>query len=337
MIKRLSILDMAPVDLDSSGQEALMNTIKLAKKAEEFGYFRFWVTEHHNMPSVASASPEILIAQIAANTKHIRVGSGGIMLPNHSPLKVAENFKLLETFNSKRIDLGIGRAAGTDGRTALAIRRSHPNPHGGDNFQELLYELMGYDSTSTQYESHPFPDVVAMPEEVELPPIWILGSSLYSAQLAAKEKLNYVYAYNFNPSGTKESINQYRKRYREMHKKEASGTIVGISVIGAETAKEVQYLKSRLALRYLKGLGLNIETDVKDFEIDQLSNELKYMVNNYLSTIIIGTWSELKQQLDFLADDLQVEELIISSSQEGLGSRVKLYEKLADMYEIKRN
>lgn len=335
MIKRLSILDMALVDIGSSGKEALQNTITLAKKAEELGYFRYWVTEHHNIPSVASASPEILIAQIAANTTHIRVGSGGIMLPNHSPLKIAENFKLLETFNANRIDLGIGRAPGTDGKTALAIRRAPSNPYEGDEFKDLLYELKGYENMSNRSEDHPFPDVIAMPEEVPLPPIWILGSSIYSAHLAARENMNYVFAHNFNPLRTKDCIHQYRKLYQELHKREAPATIVGISIIGGETAEEVEHLKSRVALRYLTGLGFTNLIDVGYLDFNKLPNQLQQMAQTYLSTQIIGTWSELNQQLDLLAKDLEVEELIISTVQEGFESRIKLYEKLADMYNSK--
>lgn len=335
MINRLSILDMAPVEMGSDGRTALLNAIDLAKKADELGYERYWVTEHHNMESVASAAPEVLIGQIAANTKRIRVGSGGVMLPNHSPLKVAENFKLLETFYPGRIDLGVGRALGTDRRTSLAIRRSQEPLH-ADDLQKLLQELKAYDANVNFAANHPFVDIVAMPKEVKLPPLWILGSSGYSAQLAAKEAMSYAFAYHFNPSGAKEAIQMYRYLYKQFHGDEVStgNVVLGVSVIGGDTENELEYMKRKVGLRYLRGLGY-----FKDVEIEQLNHlqipaELQHLVQSYFSTQIMGTWNEIKMNLDSLAELLQVEEFMVTAAQDGFPSRLKLYEKLAELYHL---
>lgn len=335
MIKRISILDMAPVHMGSDGRTALLNAIDLAKRADDLGYERYWVTEHHNIDSVASAAPEVLIGQLAANTKRIRVGSGGVMLPNHSPLKVAENFKLLETFYPGRIDLGVGRAPGTDGLTSLAIRRSQEPLHAND-FHELLQELKAYDANAKFADNHPFVDIIAMPKEVELPPLWILGSSAYSAQLAAKEAMSYAYAYHFNPSGAKEAIHMYRYLHKDLHGEEATKgkVILGVSVIGGETEKDLEYIKKKVGIRYLKGLGFF--KDVKNEQLNhlQIPAELQYMVQSYLSTQIMGTWNELKMKLDTLAEEMMVEELMITAVQDGFPSRLRLYEKLAELYHL---
>ena len=176
------MLDLSPVSAGSSGAVALRNSIDLAQFAEQLGFKRYWVAEHHNLPSVASSAPEIMIGQIAAATTHIRVGSGGVMLPNHAPLMVAERFKVLEALFPGRIDLGLGRAPGTDPVTSYALRRRQQEGT-DDDFLERFQELILFESNAFP-EGHPFRNVHAMPSDVALPPIWLLGSSGYSAQLA---------------------------------------------------------------------------------------------------------------------------------------------------------
>ena len=177
----LSILDVSPVISGSSSSQALRNTIDLAKFADRRGFTRFWMAEHHNSPGIASTTPDIMIGQVARETEHIRVGSGGVMLPNHSPLKVAESFRLLEALYPDRVDLGIGRAPGTDMMTALALRRSQEALN-ADNFPEELGELLAF-SNGTFPADHPFRTITAYPNDVKLPPIHLLGSSGYSSQL----------------------------------------------------------------------------------------------------------------------------------------------------------
>src|SRR6266487_3396010 len=179
----ISVLDLSPVAAGSSGAVSLRNSLDLARLADRLGYKRYWVAEHHNLPSIASSAPDIMIGQIAAATERIRVGSGGVMLPNHAPLMVAERFKVLEALFPGRIDLGIGRAAGTDPVTSLALRMRQQGS-ADDDFLERLQELLLME-TKGYPEGHPFRGVQAMPSDVKLPPIWLLGSSDYSSQLAA--------------------------------------------------------------------------------------------------------------------------------------------------------
>ncbi|MFP7473721.1 LLM class flavin-dependent oxidoreductase [Niallia taxi] len=335
MIQRLSVLDMAPIDYGTTGKEALLNTLELARTADKIGYERFWVTEHHNLPVVAGASPEMLMGQIAAVTNRIRVGSGGVMLPNHSPLKVAENFKLLEAFYPGRIDLGIGRASGSDGLTSLALRRSQ-QPYSADDLQALLHELIGYDANQQARGENPFSHIIAMPEEVSLPPISLLGSSQYSAKLAATEALNYSFAYHFNPTGAKEAITLYRNLYRKYHGKEAPPVILGLSLIGGETDEEVAVQKKIMSVKYLQSIGALKNVDLSNIENITIPSQLQSTATSYLSTLIIGTWSELKKQLDTLSNELNVQELIISTTQRGFETRLKLYKKLAEFYKFNK-
>src|SRR6266446_612400 len=179
----LSVLDLSPVAAGSSGAVSLRNSLDLARLADRLGYTRYWVAEHHNLPSIASSAPEIMIGQIAGATQRLRVGAGGVMLPNHAPLMVAERFKVLEALFPGRIDLGIGRAPGTDPVTSYALRRRQ-DAGGDDDFLERFQELLLFE-TNAFPEGHPFRSVRVMPQDVALPPIWLLGSSGYSAQLAA--------------------------------------------------------------------------------------------------------------------------------------------------------
>src|ERR1700733_12830663 len=192
---QVSILDLSPVTTGSSGAAALKNSIDLAKLADRLGFARYWVAEHHNLPSVASTAPEIMIGQIAAATGRIRVGSGGVMLPNHAPLTVAERFKTLEALFPGRIDLGIGRAPGTDQITSIALRRRQ-DIRDDDDFLERFQELLLFEQGSFP-EGHPFRQIRAMPADVPLPPIFLLGSSGYSAQLAAAIGAGFSFAHPF--------------------------------------------------------------------------------------------------------------------------------------------
>src|SRR6478736_31351 len=192
----LSALDLVPVAAGSGSQQAIEHSLQLAQELDRLGYRRVWYAEHHNMPAIASTTPSTLIALAAQRTQRIRVGSGGVMLPKHPPLQVAESFKMLESLYPGRVDLGIGRAPGTDQVTALALRRSREALLAND-FPDQLAELMDF-GTGLQ-RSHPFVGVTAYPEEVQLPPIWLLGSSDFSAALAAKLGLGFAFAAHFSP------------------------------------------------------------------------------------------------------------------------------------------
>src|SRR5476651_326155 len=208
----LSILDLSPVSAGSTGAQALRNSLDLARLADTLGYARYWVAEHHNLPAIASSAPDIMIGQIAAVTTRMRVGSGGVMLPNHAPLVVAERFKVLEGLFPGRIDLGLGRAPGTDPVTSYALRRRQDDPAADDfleRFQELiLFEQQGFP------EGHPFHNVLAMPSDVALPPIYLLGSSGYSAELAAQVGAGFSFAHHFSDFDPVAPMTAYRAHFK---------------------------------------------------------------------------------------------------------------------------
>jgi len=204
----LSVLDLSVVTTGTKPAAALRNSIDLARHVDGLGYARYWLAEHHNLASVASPAPELMIGQIAAVTNNIRVGSGGVMLPNHAPLMVAERFKMLEALFPGRIDLGLGRAPGTDGATAYALR-SRLDAREGDDFLERLHELTLWETRDFP-PGHPYNNVVAMPDDTPLPPIWLLGSSDYSSELAAQVGMGFAFAHHFASYDAVEALTNYR-------------------------------------------------------------------------------------------------------------------------------
>ena len=208
----LSILDLSVVTTGTRPAAALRNSIDLAREADALGYVRYWLAEHHNLASVASPAPDLMIGQIAAVTNRIRVGSGGVMLPNHAPLMVAERFKMLEALFPGRIDLGLGRAPGTDGATAHALR-SRLDRREGDDFLERLHELTLWETRDFP-PGHPYNNVVAMPDDTPLPPIWLLGSSDYSSELAAQVGMGFAFAHHFASHDAIDALTHYRARFK---------------------------------------------------------------------------------------------------------------------------
>src|ERR1700704_3285321 len=203
----LSVLDLSFVTSGSPPSASLHKSLDLAKLADALGYHRYWLAEHHNLPSVASPAPEIMIGQIAATTRRMRVGSGGVMLPNHAPLMVAERFKMLEALFPGRIDLGLGRAPGTDPVTSPALR-SRLDRREGDDFLERLHELTLWETRDFP-PNHPFNNVVAMPDDTPLPPIWLLGSSDYSSELSAQVGMGFAFAHHFASYDAVDALTNY--------------------------------------------------------------------------------------------------------------------------------
>jgi len=208
----LSVLDLSPVTTATPGSAALHNSLDLARLADSLGYKRYWLAEHHNLANIASSSPDIMIGQVAAMTSRIRVGSGGVMLPNHAPLMVAERFKVLEALFPGRIDLGLGRAPGTDPVTSYALR-ARQDPRGGDEFLERFQELLLLEHGGFP-DGHPFRNVRAVPSDVTLPPLWLLGSSGYSAELAAAFGLGFAFAHHFADYDAASAMLSYRERFK---------------------------------------------------------------------------------------------------------------------------
>jgi luciferase family oxidoreductase group 1 len=246
----LSILDLSPVSAGSTGAQALRNSLDLARLADGLGFTRYWVAEHHNLPSIASSAPDIMIGQIAAITKNMRIGSGGVMLPNHAPLIVAERFKVLEALFPGRIDLGLGRAPGTDPATSYALRRRQGISEGDDfleRFQELmLLETRGFPA------GHPFHNVKAMPSDVALPPIYLLGSSDYSAQLAGQIGAAFAFAHHFATYDAAEAMKLYRDNFRPSLSHEKPYAILGTHVVCADTDAEAEHLAKTVDLNIVR-------------------------------------------------------------------------------------
>src|SRR5580704_8616236 len=239
----LSVLDISPVPSGSSSSDALRNTLDLAKLTDALGYRRYWLAEHHNTALIASTSPEILIGHVADVTQRIRVGSGGVMLPNHAPLKVAETFRMLEALHPGRVDLGLGRAPGTDSLTALALRRSREAMN-ADDFPQQLSELMAFLGPGFP-EGHPFHHVKAMPEDVPSPEIWLLGSSDFSAQLAAQRGLRFAFAHHIQPEPAVRALRMYRDFFRASAALAKPEVLIGMSVLVADTEKRALERASR--------------------------------------------------------------------------------------------
>ena len=247
MALKLSILDLSPVSTGMTAAQALQNTLDLARRADALGYQRYWLAEHHNMPGIAGSSPALLIGQVARETSRLRVGSGGVMLPNHAPLQVAEQFQTLEALFPGRIDLGIGRAPGSDPRTASALRRAGQN----EELPAQLAELFAF--AGGQFPAgHPYQSVSAVPMDTNLPPVWLLGSSDYSAQVAASLGLGFAFAHHINPHGAEEALFLYRSNFVPSEHWPEPAAIVTASVICADTDAEADTLAQSFDLAWLR-------------------------------------------------------------------------------------
>jgi luciferase family oxidoreductase group 1 len=246
----LSVLDLSPITTGHSGATALRNSLDLAQLADRLGYTRYWVAEHHNLPSVASSAPDIMIGQIAALTRRMRVGSGGVMLPNHAPLMVAERFKVLEALFPGRIDLGLGRAPGTDPLTSVALRRRQ-DMRDEDDFLERFQELMLIE-TGGFPEGHPFRNVRAMPADVPLPPIYLLGSSGYSAELAAAIGAGFSFAHHFSTHDAVDAMTSYRAHFKPSPALPRPHAILAVAAVAADTDAEAERLAATIDLNFVR-------------------------------------------------------------------------------------
>src|ERR1700734_295235 len=247
---RFSVLDQSPIPEGLTGVDALRNTLDLAQLADRLGYKRYWVAEHHNLANIASSAPDIMIGQIAAATSHLRVGSGGVMLPNHAPLMVAERFKVLEALYPGRIDLGLGRAPGTDQVTSYALR-VRQDPRQGDDFLERFQELLMFERGAAP-DGHPFRNVHAVPADVTLPPIWLLGSSGYSAELAAAVGMGFSFAYHFADYDAASAMLSYRDHFKPSATLKEPYAILGTAVIAADSDAEAERIASSADLHYVR-------------------------------------------------------------------------------------
>jgi luciferase family oxidoreductase group 1 len=333
----LSILDLSPIDAGSNSTQALHNTIRLAQLADRLGYTRYWLAEHHNTGMTASPAPEIMIGHVAQMTQHIRVGSGGLMLPNHSPLKVAENFRVLEALHPGRIDLGIGRAPGTDPKTALALRRSREALN-ADDFPQQLAEMLAFSNEGEEFPlGHPFRSVQAIPSDVHLPPIWLLGSSDFGAQAAAIMGLGFAFAHHINPSFAIPAINLYREQFTPSHYLEAPKVILTTTVICAETDEQAEELASSMGLAWLRlrtGHASPIPSP-EEARAYQYSPMEQSVVREVRSRQTVGRPEVVREKLLALIEATGADELMISPMVYGYENRARIYELLAKTFELR--
>jgi luciferase family oxidoreductase group 1 len=325
------VLDLSPVPSGSQPSQALHRTIELAQHVERLGYERFWVAEHHSLPSVSSSSPAVMMAAVAAATRTIRVGSGGIMLPNHSPLTVAETFRVLEGLHPGRIDLGIGRAPGTDQLTAYALRRSR-EALTADDFPQQYGELVAYVDGFPQ--GHPFTPVTAMPDDVPLPPVWILGSSLYGGRAAAAFGTRFAFAGHFGSVDPAEAVEGYRSGFQPSERAGSTTeprVMLAVAAIVAETEERAEQLAlanglSMALLRTNRPGPLPSPEEAARHPWTEAERQIAESSRQFVS---IGT-------PDVVADDLQrraahagADELIVTTHVHDPAERLLSYELLA--------
>ncbi len=327
---RLSVLDQSPIPQGSNGVQALRNTLDLAQLAERLGYHRYWVAEHHGGPMLAGAAPEVLIGPIASVTRRIRVGSGGVMLPHYSPFKVAEAFSILAALFPGRIDLGVGRAAGTDPLTTYALQRDRRQAS-PDDFPEQLAELLGYLEHDIP-EEHPFARLAGtLPGRPETPQRWLLGSSPQSAIWAAQIGLSYAFADFINPHGAA-IVADYRARHAAEHRDRAPTTAVAVWAICAESDEQAQYLaaSSRMSMRMLRQ-GQLIEVPPPEQALEYLRRIGQPLDSGFVDGRrgIIGSPQTVGGRLLEVAAEYGAEELIVVTITHDHRARRRSYELIA--------
>ncbi len=313
---RLSVLDLVPVRTDQTTADALAATVQLAQTADRLGFTRYWVAEHHNMPSVGATSPPVLIAYLAAQTRQLRLGSGGVMLPNHAPLAVAEQFALLEAAAPGRIDLGIGRAPGSDPVTSYALRGSRGDED-IENFPDYLDDvaaLMSARGVVVPLRSGDY-RLKATPAAASEPRLWLLGSSMYSAHLAAAKGLPYVFAHHFSGQGTEEALAVYRSRFKPSALTPEPVTFLTVNATVAETRDEATALmlpNLQMMARLRTGQPLGPVPLVEEAAAAHVTPEQQRIVDSGLRRAILGTPAEAAEQLRALADRFGVDEVMVN-------------------------
>ncbi|MCK2214426.1 LLM class flavin-dependent oxidoreductase [Actinomadura sp. ATCC 31491] len=300
----LSILDLAHIGEGETAGDSFAASVALAQRAEELGYKRVWYAEHHNMDSIASSATSVLIAHIAAHTRTIRLGAGGVMLPNHSPLTIAEQFGTLETLHPGRIDLGLGRAPGSDQNTMRALRRT---PSAADTFPQDVLELQGYLTGETR-----IPGVHATPGKGTDVPLYILGSSLFGAQLAAALGLPYAFASHFAPAALEEAVTVYRTEFKPSAQLDRPYVIAALNVIAADTGEEAreQFLAAkRLRVSRFLGRGRTFTPEEADMILDSPAGQQLLQMMKYSA---VGDPAEVKEYVDRFAAHARADELIVA-------------------------
>jgi luciferase family oxidoreductase group 1 len=322
----VSVLDLAPITSDGSVARALRNSLDLAQHAERWGYRRYWLAEHHGMPGIASAATAVVIAHVAAGTKTIRVGAGGIMLPNHAPLMVAEQFGTLEALFPGRIDLGLGRAPGSDLATARALRRNLASDP--EKFPQDVVELMRWFEPA-----QPGQQIVAVPGAGLRVPIWILGSSLFGAQVAALLGLPFAFASHFAPADMMEAIAIYREHFRPSTRLERPYVMLGFNVFAADTDEEARFLATSMQQAFVNlrtGRPSTLPPPVRDYE-GVLAGPARQLLAQVLECSAIGAPETIRRSLRAFAARTGADELMITGMIYDHAARLRSYEIAAQV------
>lgn len=320
---KFSVLDLAPVVEGGTPADSFRNTVDLAQHVEKWGFTRYWMAEHHNMPFIASSATSVAISHVLHHTDSIRVGSGGVMLPNHAPLIIAEHFGTLETLFPGRVDLGLGRAPGTDGMTARALRRnldSDPN-----EFPEMLDELRGYFTG----DSH----IRAIPGEGLDIPIWLLGSSGFSAQLAGQLGLPFSFASHFSPNNTRGALNLYRSSFQPSETLEKPYVMVGVNVVAADTDEEAERLATSLQQQFLnlvRNTNHLLQPPVEDMD-EVWTQQEKAALMQQLGASIIGSKETVKAKLEEFQSETGADEMMVISQIYDHDARLRSYEIISEI------
>jgi len=333
MRARLSILDLAPIGRGQTASDSFAASVALAQRAEELGYHRVWYAEHHNMPSIASSATSVLIAYIGAQTKSIRLGAGGIMLPNHSPLTIAEQFGTLEAMYPGRIDLGLGRAPGSDQRTTYALRR---DPRTAEAFPRDVLELQAYLAGDSRV-----PGVDAIPGKGARVPLYILGSSLFGAQLAGAYGLPYAFASHFAPDDLDAAIAAYRAEFKPSAQLDAPYVIAGVNVTAADTTEAATTTfqgvrRARAVSLFARRLGIS-PTEITDEQADELlAGGAAAHVDHMLTYSAVGTPREVSDYLDGFLGKTGADELIVAHQAPAIEDRLRSVTLLAEAMRVPR-
>jgi len=325
----LSVLDLAPVNEGRSPAESFKHSVELAKKTEDLGFHRYWFAEHHNMPGIASSATSVIMGHIASATESIRIGSGGIMLPNHAPLVIAEQFGTLESLYPNRIDLGLGRAPGSDQATAYALRRTlNSSP---EQFPEQLEELQAYFSEDGNRGVH------AVPGQGLDIPIWLLGSSGFSARLAAEKGLPFAFASHFSPDYTIPALNIYRNNFKPSKVLGEPYAMVGVNIIAADTTERANWLATSQQQQFLsitRGKPAKLQPPIEDIDSVwslQEKNAVEKILNSPSS--IVGDAKIVEEKLARFLSETNANEVIISSQIYNQKDRLRSYEIVAQLME----
>jgi luciferase family oxidoreductase group 1 len=321
-----SVLDLAPVPEGFTPSDALRNTLDLAQHAERWGYNRYWLAEHHNMVGIASAATSVVIAHVAGGTRTMRIGAGGIMLPNHSPLVIAEQFGTLDALFPGRIDLGVGRAPGTDQRTLRALRR---DPTSADTFPQDVLELQALLAAV-----QPDQAIQAVPGAGSNVPIWILGSSLFGAQLAAMLGLPYAFASHFAPVALMQALQVYRERFQPSAQLDRPYAMVGVNVIAADTDEEARHLFTSAQQSFtnlFRGARGKLQPPIDDIESYWSPHE-KAQAMNMLSRSFVGSPKTVQDGLETFIAETGADEVMVAAAIYDHSKRLRSYEILSDVH-----